>query len=284
MQTFAESRGVNWYYAHNGQQQGPFPESEIENLARQGVIAPSTLVWRDGMAQWQPYSVIRQPAPAASPIPAIGLPPVVHQQQCVECQRFFVKDDLLAYQNVFVCAACKPSFFQKMREGVAPGMLGGLWRSGKLLVMRKQALLPDRCVKCNQPAHGFRLKRNLSWHTPWLALLILVAWIVYIILAAILSKKATIQIGLCEEHRRIRNRDLLIAWLAVAASICSFVLAAYLNPGWPYGLAGGILLLGAIIYGWSRVPQVRPQRIDDQFVWLRGVSKEYLSDFDEFTG
>jgi len=28
----------------------------------------------------------------------------------------------------------------------------GVWRKGKLLVMRKDAVLPDRCVKTNQPA------------------------------------------------------------------------------------------------------------------------------------
>jgi hypothetical protein len=285
MQTFAESRAVNWYYAHNGQQQGPIAESQLETLAQQGVIAPSTLVWREGMAQWQPYSIIRQPpAPAAAVAPAIALPPLIHQQQCVECQRFFAKDDLLQYENVFVCAACKPGFFQKLREGVAPGAMGGLWRSGKLLVMRKQAVLPDRCVKCNRPAEGFRLRRNLSWHTPWLALLILVALLIYIIVAAVMSKKATIMIGLCEEHRRIRKRDLLIAWLAFLASICSFVLAGLLDPGYPYGLTGLALLLGSIIYGLARVPQVKPNRIDDQFVWLKGVCKEYTADLNEFTG
>lgn len=39
---------------------------------------------------------------------------------------------------------------------------GGVWRDGKLLVMHKKAVLPDRCVKCNQPAGGRRLKRSLS--------------------------------------------------------------------------------------------------------------------------
>ena len=40
----------------------------------------------------------------------------------------------------------------------------GIWRSGNLLVMRKGAQLPDRCVKTNQPAYGKRLKLLLQWH------------------------------------------------------------------------------------------------------------------------
>ncbi len=30
----------------------------------------------------------------------------------------------------------------------------GAWRDGPLLVMIKGAELPDRCLKCNQPADG----------------------------------------------------------------------------------------------------------------------------------
>ena len=36
-----------------------------------------------------------------------------------------------------------------------------VYRKGKLLVMHKQAVLPDRCVKSNRPAYGQRLKRKL---------------------------------------------------------------------------------------------------------------------------
>src|SRR5438045_334031 len=47
-----------------------------------------------------------------------------------------------------------------------PPMSNGIWRDGKTLVMMKEAFLPDRCVKCNGPANGYRLRRRLSWHEP----------------------------------------------------------------------------------------------------------------------
>ena len=40
----------------------------------------------------------------------------------------------------------------------------GVWRDGKIIVMSHDASFPDRCVKCNQPAAGYRLKRKLTWH------------------------------------------------------------------------------------------------------------------------
>lgn len=46
---------MEWYYAQNNQQLGPVPEAEFNRLATTGVIRPETLVWRDGMSEWQPY-------------------------------------------------------------------------------------------------------------------------------------------------------------------------------------------------------------------------------------
>ncbi|HUY92595.1 MAG TPA: hypothetical protein VMV10_27900, partial [Pirellulales bacterium] len=54
----------------------------------------------------------------------------------------------------------------------------GVWRDGAVLAMHKRAVLPDRCVKCNRPAGGGRLKRSLSWHHPaWFLLILISLWI-----------------------------------------------------------------------------------------------------------
>src|SRR5262245_54704008 len=43
----------SWFYASQGQQQGPLPEAELRNLIARGTIGPDTLVWTEGMAGWQ---------------------------------------------------------------------------------------------------------------------------------------------------------------------------------------------------------------------------------------
>jgi GYF domain 2/Domain of unknown function (DUF4190) len=43
-----------WHYGHSGQQAGPIPTEELIALCRSGAIPMSTLVWREGMAQWVP--------------------------------------------------------------------------------------------------------------------------------------------------------------------------------------------------------------------------------------
>jgi hypothetical protein len=43
----------NWFFASNGQQQGPYPEAQFRDLIARGMVTTQTLVWREGMAGWQ---------------------------------------------------------------------------------------------------------------------------------------------------------------------------------------------------------------------------------------
>lgn len=45
--------GRSWFYASEGQQQGPFPEIQLRELIGRGTISADTLVWTEGMANWQ---------------------------------------------------------------------------------------------------------------------------------------------------------------------------------------------------------------------------------------
>ena len=63
---------MNWYYAHDGQQQGPVSEEQLATLVRTGVIGASNLVWRDGLPDWGPLGTH-----APHLLPAVTAPPVV---------------------------------------------------------------------------------------------------------------------------------------------------------------------------------------------------------------
>jgi hypothetical protein len=43
----------SWYYAAQGQQQGPVSEGELRDLVARGAVTGETLVWSDGMAGWE---------------------------------------------------------------------------------------------------------------------------------------------------------------------------------------------------------------------------------------
>ncbi len=64
----------SWFYASQGQQQGPFPEAQFRSLIARGTVTPDTLVWTDGMSGWQRAGDIPGLAPAAA-----ARPPAVPQ-------------------------------------------------------------------------------------------------------------------------------------------------------------------------------------------------------------
>ncbi|MBS1724360.1 MAG: DUF4339 domain-containing protein [Armatimonadetes bacterium] len=43
-----------WYYVGHYGQLGPLTFDQVQELARDGVIAPDTFVWRPGMGDWRP--------------------------------------------------------------------------------------------------------------------------------------------------------------------------------------------------------------------------------------
>lgn len=155
-----------------------------------------------------------------------------------------------------------------------------IWRSKSVLVMTKRAPLPQRCVKCNAPTRQ-TLKRNLRWHHPALYLVIFGGVLLYFILSLVLSKSATIHVGLCETHVAARRRDILITSVLVLLSFGSFCLAAAAED-MTYLFVGLFVLLGAMIYGIVTTRVVAPQRIDDHYVWVTGIDAEYLKQFPEW--
>jgi hypothetical protein len=69
----------SWFFASNGQQQGPIPETQLRDLIARGAVTPDTLVWTDGMSGWQRASDIPGLISGAHPpaMPQGGPPPVM---------------------------------------------------------------------------------------------------------------------------------------------------------------------------------------------------------------
>ena len=49
---------MNWYYAKNGNQNGPLPTEDMKDRIAMGEISPTDLAWSEGMADWMPVSQI----------------------------------------------------------------------------------------------------------------------------------------------------------------------------------------------------------------------------------
>jgi hypothetical protein len=157
-----------------------------------------------------------------------------------------------------------------------PPSTGGVWRDKSTLVMTKDAALPDRCVKCNAPANRLRLKRKLSWHHPVLYLLVFGAALLYVIIAAVLSKRATVYLGLCAEHFQRRRKRIAIGVLLLVAAIVGVPAAiAYDYP--MVALLAVAVFLFSVVWLIVVARVVTVNKIDDRFVWLKGINSNYLS-------
>lgn len=63
---------MTWYYALGNERQGPVEDAELDRLIASGIVTSDTLVWRAGMADWQPLSQAR---PRVAPPPPAPVPP-----------------------------------------------------------------------------------------------------------------------------------------------------------------------------------------------------------------
>ena len=43
----------SWFFASQGQQQGPYPEAQLRQFIASGAVTAETLVWTEGMSDWQ---------------------------------------------------------------------------------------------------------------------------------------------------------------------------------------------------------------------------------------
>jgi uncharacterized RDD family membrane protein YckC len=120
---------MNWYYADGNTPVGPISEDEFHNLVKRKKIKAETLVWRSGMTEWQAYQEIKNQIATVRSKPA-KLKEKTDDSRCSECGKAFSQKDMFAYGNSWVCAACKPDFVQKIKEGLPPEgamLYAGFW-------------------------------------------------------------------------------------------------------------------------------------------------------------
>jgi len=131
---------MEWYYAVGDKQMGPVSDEEFKRLGAEGTIRPDTLVWRAGQDNWKPYrEVIAATAGAVAQPPLSmagtadaqpGGAPAAGSVVCRECGKIFPPEEVVKFGDAFVCAACKPVYVQRMREGgQMPGTMeyAGFW-------------------------------------------------------------------------------------------------------------------------------------------------------------
>ncbi len=140
---------MEWFYRLDGIETGPVSAGDLKALFKARTITAETQVRRGDLAEWQPLRRFVKGAPAAPPPEATAptAPPLEMENRaprpapepapdagprarCTECGRAYDPDDLIRFDDAHICAACKPLFTQKLREGVRTQtslVYGGFW-------------------------------------------------------------------------------------------------------------------------------------------------------------
>ena len=116
---------MQWYYSNGGERKGPVSQSEFEKLARDGVIHGATLVWKEGMADWRPYSTVEAPAQSGNEPPLVG-----DTELCAVSGKRYPRREMVQYEGKWISAEHRDEYFQRLREGVVqPGnfVYAGFW-------------------------------------------------------------------------------------------------------------------------------------------------------------
>ena len=152
----------------------------------------------------------------------------------------------------------------------------GCWRIGRdTLFVSRYADLPQRCVKCNEPAHKAPKRRSYYWHSSGWYLLILVSLILYAVAAMFVRKKAEASPALCASHASQRTRRVLGAFAAVIGGcLAAWVALLYQRPDIAllFFIAGLLTSIGIAI--WARI--IYAVQIDERGARFKGCGPAFL--------
>ena len=167
---------------------------------------------------------------------------------------------------------------------------GDVWRKGKLLLMRKGAQLPGRCIHCNEKA-ALSKPRRILYLNIWIQIPLLILFVVFnflalipiLIVMAVFRKSARIQIPLCEKHRKRRMIITLVTVAMLFLSVGLSVLAVRSN-GYhePYFVIGLVAFVLAFLLAFVRGQLLRAKKIDTDMLTLKGAKPPFLDSLAEY--
>jgi len=168
------------------------------------------------------------------------------------------------------------------QDGSALGhVVGGVasW-DGNLLIVPKQFSFPRVCLKCSSPQVMSRRTQKFAFTPMWARLLILVCTPGALVAMALTTKRATLELPLCDPcHARWKKARLVSVMLIVALLVFIFGIALA-GPAIGGEAAGFVILLTIIglVVGLAITMRkfvlprtLQAKKIDDQQVTLVGV-------------
>lgn len=151
---------------------------------------------------------------------------------------------------------------------VAGASQAGWQLNGNTLVVAKGATLPSRCLFDGSPVSVAPTTKTLTWVPPWLAVLVLLNPIIYVIAFVIAKKSGSLSYYIGDEGKRRRTAGIVMIVLSFVALIL-FVFIGVAADLPLLALLGLLAFLVLLIAGALRAKVFTIEKIDEQYVYIK---------------
>jgi hypothetical protein len=145
----------------------------------------------------------------------------------------------------------------------------------------EEGRFPPVCVVCGKEADQTKVVK-FSWTPSWILLLWLFGLLPFFIGYLLTIRKMTVPLPVCGRHRGHWSAWQGIIWGGIALAIAISGLGAYVESHWDKTLGdnillGGMCLLGLMFFAIFFISDsgVRPEKMTDQTITLKGVSDKF---------
>lgn len=149
--------------------------------------------------------------------------------------------------------------------------------TGKFLVVRSGAELPQRCVHTNQKVTELDMQHKwFEWCSPWVALSVLISVCITVVLYFVLRKRCELTFGLSPEIRRKYRTRIAIKLLITIGLFFAIVAAAAAENDALIGLSVLLFFVAIIVLLVGNSPLRVTSYRDGEF-YIKGCSAEFLA-------
>ncbi len=161
-----------WYYAQNNEQRGPVSGPELLAMEASGHLPPPTLVWKVGMANWEPWSTVAPSVRAASGV--AGAPVAEEVAVCAYSGATRPISLMVKYGDRWVALEHKDAFLQSLREGAPVARMAGVgeiqymgfwWRALGMIIDWFVLIVPNMLVASPYYYLSFKQAMNEGFST-----------------------------------------------------------------------------------------------------------------------
>ncbi len=106
---------MKWFYALGNDQKGPVNSTQLRALAGSGVIGQASLVWHEGMPQWQPYASVAAEVESTMDEATEGA--AGDMEVCAYSGEVHARGEMLQYGDHWVAVPHKEAFVASLQQG-----------------------------------------------------------------------------------------------------------------------------------------------------------------------